>query len=116
VEGAEKAVLDGIDLHRYRPWIIVVEATEPLSAVQTHEAWDALITGRGYGFMVFDGLNRWYLSDERVELKPFLSSPADEYEWVGNLWTRGYLQSELDKAKAELQRVKAALADLSGTI
>jgi FkbM family methyltransferase len=36
VEGAESAVLSGIDLMRLRPWIIVVEATEPLSSVSTH--------------------------------------------------------------------------------
>src|SRR5262249_51991851 len=37
VEGAEQSVLEGCNFHRFRPWVVVVEATEPLTTVQTHE-------------------------------------------------------------------------------
>jgi len=33
VQGSESDVLRGCDFVRYRPWIVVIEATEPLSAI-----------------------------------------------------------------------------------
>jgi FkbM family methyltransferase len=67
VEGAEAEVLAGADLIAYRPWIILVEATAPLSAEPTHAAWEPGLLERGYRFAWFDGLNRFYLADERAD-------------------------------------------------
>jgi FkbM family methyltransferase len=65
VEGAEQGVLAGADFTRTRPWIVVVEATAPLSTVETHAAWEPLLLEAGYRFVWFDGLNRFYLAEER---------------------------------------------------
>lgn len=82
-EGSEQAVLESIDLHRFRPWVLVVEATAPLSATPTHDAWEHLVTGAGYTFVLFDGLSRFYVADERADrLAPRLSYPVcalDDY-------------------------------------
>jgi FkbM family methyltransferase len=72
VEGAEKQVLEGINLLIYRPWIILVEATEPNSDIPTHEEWESIITSQGYAFVLFDGLNRYYIANEHLNLKPAL--------------------------------------------
>jgi len=80
VEGAEETVLRSIDLAVWRPWVLVVEATEPLSTSQTHESWDVLLTGSGYSFCLFDGLNRFYVADEHPELAPALSYPAGVFD------------------------------------
>lgn len=59
-----------------RPWIVVIESTEPNSPTQSHEQWEAEILGKGYDFVYFDGLNRFYVSAEHPELKVhFLCGP-----------------------------------------
>ena len=65
VEGAERAVLAGADFMSFRPWIVVVEATAPMSSVMTHDTWEFMLLEAGYRFVWFDGLNRFYLSSER---------------------------------------------------
>ena len=68
VEGFEGEVLRGMDLERWRPWLLVIEATVPNSRVPNHAAWEALVTGRGYRHAWFDGLNRYYVADEHASL------------------------------------------------
>jgi FkbM family methyltransferase len=80
VEGAEREVLEGIDLDRIRPWIIIVEATEPNSTVVTRKEWERLVTNRGYSFAYFDGLNCFYVADEVSELKERLSVPPNFFD------------------------------------
>lgn len=68
VEGSERAVLAGAELSRYRPWIILIEATKPNSQEATHQDWEDLLVDANYHFAWFDGLNRFYVSAERLEL------------------------------------------------
>ena len=58
-EGTEFAVLKGGDWVRYRPRVIVVEATSPLSDVPTHQEWEPYLMEKGYLAAYFDGLNRF---------------------------------------------------------
>ncbi|WP_428977517.1 FkbM family methyltransferase [Xanthomonas arboricola] len=62
VEGAERQVLEGWQGNR-RPWILVIESTKPMSQEQNHDEWEALVTSKGYRFVYFDGLNRFYVND-----------------------------------------------------
>jgi FkbM family methyltransferase len=81
-EGAEEEVLRSFDLERWRPWVVVVESTEPLSDKPSHEAWDPLLTRAGYELRLFDGLSRFYSAPEHPELARALSYPAcalDDY-------------------------------------
>ena len=80
VEGAEETVLRSIDFSVWRPWVVVVEATEPLSTVQTHASWDSVLVDHGYEFCLFDGLNRFYAAKERSELIAPLSYPAGVFD------------------------------------
>ncbi|MCC2958639.1 FkbM family methyltransferase [Massilia sp. IC2-477] len=68
VEGFEGEVIKGMDFARWRPWVLVIEATLPNSRETNHAAWDALVTSQGYRFVWFDGLNRYYVADEHPEL------------------------------------------------
>jgi len=72
VEGAEAEVLGGIDLRRWRPRVIVVEATEPYSFVPTHDRFEHLLTGAGYLYASTDGINRYYVPEEESALVPLL--------------------------------------------
>ncbi|HLX38248.1 MAG TPA: FkbM family methyltransferase, partial [Candidatus Binataceae bacterium] len=70
VEGAEREVLQGCDFARYRPWIVVIEATEPLlPAVASYADWEDILLDAGYEFVADDIVNRYYLSREHQELK-----------------------------------------------
>lgn len=75
VEGYERHVLAGAGLTRFRPWIVLVEATEPLTPAGTWEDWERILLGARYEFVHFDGLNRWYLAVERSNLKARFGAP-----------------------------------------
>ena len=72
VEGMEAAVLRGLSLRTVRPWIILIEATVARTQIPNHQEWDPLLTSRGYRFVHFDGLNRFYVAEEKAELIPRL--------------------------------------------
>lgn len=129
VEGLEDAVLRGVSLVDVRPWIIVVEATAVLSEVQTHASWDHLLTDRGYSFVYFDGLNRFYVAKEHPELAPsFQSAPNVFDDWMrvgdrqahdrANILSAKLVEveeahrAEFDAARAEVEEWKAKAAAL----
>lgn len=66
VEGAEKAVLSGWNKQRYRPWIVVIEATLPGSTVENFADWETQLTSQAYAHVYSDGLNRFYVADEHL--------------------------------------------------
>ena len=80
VEGAEKIVLEGLDLKQIRPWIIVVESTLPSTENENHEIWEPIILGADYEYIYFDGLNRFYLSKEHAELKKSFKKPPNVFD------------------------------------
>jgi len=102
VEGAEREVLEGIDLERYRPWIILAEATRPLSQVATYRAWNKILTGQRYKFVYSDGLNRFYLADEHRPLrKAFATQPNIFDDYITH--TEWSAQQDRDQLITELQ-------------
>jgi FkbM family methyltransferase len=99
VEGYERQALAGADLARYRPRVLIVEATEPASSTPTHSTWEPLVLQAGYQFVVFDGLNRFYVRNEDAELGPALAlppNPLDDY--VPYVY-----QSEIDRLREQVQ-------------
>ena len=80
VEGAEKLVLAGLDLQKFRPWVILVEATKPLSGEPNHQEWEPDLLLRGYDFVYFDGLNRFYVAHDHPELCPSLALPPNIFD------------------------------------
>lgn len=106
VEGAEEAVLAGLDLSKNRPWVLLVEATEPLSVVPTHQAWEPGLLAADYEFCLFDGLSRWYVAAEHAAaLRPALSYPAcvlDDWVPVGQV--RAVARADRLAAETELWR------------
>ena len=81
VEGAERAVLEGADFAAYRPWIVLVEATRPLTQEENAESWEGLMLAAGYRFAWFDGLNRFYVADEHWDaLGPHFRLPPNVFD------------------------------------
>lgn len=100
-EGAEQAVLQSVDLRRWRPWVLIVESTRPNSTTPTHESWEHLVLGADYRFCQFDGLSRFYVPAERWdELHERLAVPAnilDNYR----PWAQVQLEQRADRITAE---------------
>ena len=80
VEGFERSVLAGNDWQHHRPWIVLVEATLPNSQIENHEAWEPILTSAGYKYVYADGLNRFYVADERVELTAAFKYPPNVFD------------------------------------
>ena len=80
VEGAEREVLQGLDLDKLRPWIILVEATLPNLPTGNHDAWEPILLAGRYEFAYFDGMNRFYVASERSELKKAFDRPPNVFD------------------------------------
>ena len=109
VEGSEKDVLEGLDLSRFRPWILVIEATMPLTTTPDHQQWEYLITEQDYQFVYFDGLNRFYIANEHSDLyESFVLPPNywDEYERAREYNAKQ--QAASSKEQADLFKEQAA--------
>ncbi|HEX5582441.1 FkbM family methyltransferase [Gaiella sp.] len=86
VEGAERDVLESFDPRVLRPVVVLVEAISPLAWRPSHDEWELLLLRSGYLFAAFDGINRFYVPEERAELVSALAypiSPLDRYVLPG---------------------------------
>jgi FkbM family methyltransferase len=68
VEGAEADVLAGGDFHRFRPRVVLLEALAPGTMAENFADWEPLLLDQGYVFVLFDGLNRFYVAREEEAL------------------------------------------------
>jgi FkbM family methyltransferase len=105
VEGAEREALLGLNLETTRPWVIVIEATEPNRQVFTHETWEHLLTTRSYEFVHADGLNRFYLASEHGRLRGAFEYPPNFFD--------GYLRHSEVLAAGARQEPDGRLAMLT---
>lgn len=111
-EGSERAVLESLDLKRWRPWVLVVEATAPNTTHPTHEEWEGGVLAAGYVFCLFDGLSRFYVAEEHAtELGPALRAPSNPLDdFVPATVQR--LREELDAARRQQPGAEEELAAL----
>lgn len=82
VEGSETHVISSWKESTVRPWILVIESTVPMTNQPNHEKWDALIREKGYEFVYFDGLNRFYLHSAHMDLMHHFASPPNVFDDV----------------------------------
>tara|TARA_R110000868_G_scaffold380784_1_gene646858 strand:- start:34860 stop:35687 length:828 start_codon:yes stop_codon:yes gene_type:complete len=80
VEGHEKEVVLGLDLNQYRPWVVVIEATKPLSEEILSEPWESMLTDKNYTFVYFDGLNNFYLANEHSNYRSCFQLPPNFFD------------------------------------
>jgi FkbM family methyltransferase len=80
VEGLEEAVLRGNDWLKCRPWIVVVEATLPMSQQECYEGWEPVLSTAGYRFAYADGLNRFYVANEHESLLSAFNYPPNVFD------------------------------------
>lgn len=80
VEGAEKEILEGWKESLLRPWMLVIESTLPLSQINTYSKWEDIVIRKGYKFVYFDGLNRFYVHEQHIELKQYFNLPVNVFD------------------------------------
>jgi len=113
VEGYEKYVLEGNDWQEYRPWIVVVEATVPMSQTENYHEWEFILSEASYFFVYADGLNRFYISKEHSELEGSFKYPSnvfDEYIRYNEFEAiQRAINSESRASEAEKKTVEAEM-------
>lgn len=124
VEGMEADVLASLSLRRYRPWILVIEATRPNTDTDVSQAWEASVLDSGYRLVYRDGLNRFYLAEEQMARAPAFDVPPNVFddfihyrEHAGNEYAKS-LEERLQGLHDTAQRLRedlAAMANVAGT-
>ena len=118
VEGAENQVLQGIDLNRIRPWIIIIEATKPGTQEADFEEWEPNLLDADYDFVYFDGLNRFYVATENSTLKNHFNTPPnvfDQFVLASEQLAKQRaedVQEKIEQINSELTQIKRTRDDL----
>lgn len=127
VEGAEDDVLRSIDLLRYQPRVLVIEATSTVDTFPGWESyspddytncdtWEPYVIDSGYRLVYFDGLNRFYVRSDLNHLAKRLTVPPGVFDFIipdlENVMIKSRLESE-SAFKAALIAKEYAIQDLS---
>ncbi len=102
-EAHEREVIEGGDWNRWRPRVILVEATSP-------DRWEPMILAANYHFGAFDGLNRYYVRAEDRQLLAAFNAPVcvlDDYIPYQH-------QARIDELSARLALSQALIEELCG--
>ncbi len=89
VEGGEAGVLRGGGWTRFRPKVIVIEAVRPGSSEPAWGEWEPFLVAQGYGFALFDTLNRFYVAREHPEILDRLPSERAPWDRVRHMYEIG---------------------------
>jgi FkbM family methyltransferase len=108
VEGWEREVLNGLDLQRYRPTVLVVEATFPGTRVESYSEWEGILNDSAFSFVHFDGLNRFYVAKENIDLKRHFALPPNIFDEIKN--------AQLVATETEVQRLGAAMESMQAEL
>ncbi len=101
VEGFERPVLEGMDFGRFRPWIVVVEATKPGSTEEVYCQWEDLLLNANYLFVYADGLNRFYVAREHDKLAASFKYPPNVFD--------GFIKASEVEARLSAQVAEATV-------
>ena len=99
VEGFEEQVLRSNNWKEFRPWIVLVEATLPMTQQESFEGWEPMMLGADYLFAYADGLNRYYVAKEHSNFALVLKYPPNVFD--------GFLLIDQEKAEAKAQQAEA---------
>lgn len=118
VEGYEHEVIQGANWSRFRPWIVLVEAIWPNSSEPTHIAWESILLNHAYAFIYSDGINRFYLASEHIELAHHFLYPPNAFDDFIPSEQQRYkehtvaLETQLEETRTELNHKTEGLQNL----
>ncbi len=110
VEGFEKAVIESNDWSRFRPWVVVVEATLPNSQIESFAEWESILLEADYQFTYADGLNRFYLAKEHDYLSERLRYPPNVFDQF-SMFSLHVKNTEVDDLVRQNQNLAAQIAN-----
>lgn len=106
VEGYEREVIEGANWSKFRPTMLVVEATIPNigsivdwdrpDEIGIWDQWETIVLHAGYIFVYYDALNRYYLRKEDAHMKNRFCVPVN---WVQDQFQ--LFRDIRDKVKAQ---------------
>jgi FkbM family methyltransferase len=99
VEGFEEQALRSYNWKEFRPWIVLVEATLPMTQQESYESWEPILLGADYLFVYADGLNRFYVAKEHANLALVLKYPPNVFD--------GFMLIDQKKAEAKAKHAEA---------
>ena len=80
VEGGELGVLQSGDWTRFRPRLLIVEATAVNSKEENWQIWEPILIEAEYHKVWFDGLNNFYLRGEDLDLRQVFRLPPNIHD------------------------------------
>jgi FkbM family methyltransferase len=114
-EGAELAIIRSTNWRHVRPTVLLIEATLPLSTELDNQDWEPILLEQGYCRAYFDGINCFYVPEERSDLLRCFVLPVN----VLDGFTRpeppaaATLREELRLVHDELRLARERLATMS---
>jgi len=108
VEGWEREVLEGANFQDYRPWIVVIEATIPNTQIDNSKDWLDLLLNSKYKIVYRDGLNIFFVAEEKKELESKFEFPPNVFDDFVKY--DHSLMSEFSTARLELSTARSELS------
>ncbi|TQX86908.1 MULTISPECIES: FkbM family methyltransferase [unclassified Rhizobium] len=112
VEGMEGTVLASWAENLARPWIVVIESTEPLSTERSEPSWQSQLIDRNYELCYFDGLNCYFVHQDHLELKVAFDTPPNVFDDFSLSGTATSLISAVMKNRLAEVQAEAAVREV----
>ncbi len=115
VEGHEFSVLRGMDFQRWRPWILLIE-----SPFNIEPEWRSLLTDARYREVRCDGINRYFLAEEHMNLLGAFDMPPgflDDFQFCYGhrlSYPVAEMEAQLAQERNRADMAEAKLAALDG--
>ena len=108
VEGSEADVLEGIDLARWSPTVVVIESIRPWSRERNDASWRTMLESQGYREACFDGINLFFAQENDVATTEALApaSVLDDYETAAT----AEMRKEVDRLRGYVAKLEDELA------
>lgn len=115
VEGHEAKAIKGMDFDRFRPWLLILEATEPNRMDRpTHGEWEDMVLAARYRHVRTDLPNRYYVAEERPELIGAFDLPADDYVRASQLTDYRHFEGQIASLNDRIRHLEGELAARDG--
>lgn len=108
VEGLEREVIAGADFERFRPRVVVVEAIDPAEKDLDYREWDGVLRRAGYRFSLFDGINRFYATNDEEDVGARVGVPANFLD--------DYVPYELDECRRAAEALEVEIENRRGEL
>jgi hypothetical protein len=107
VAGSEKEILSGLDLHQWRPWILMINVITPGANDLNDKNWETTISSSGYEMVYFDGLTRFYLAKDHADLRKNFQTPPNVLDdFISN-----HLKTTIDDLEKTQMKLMTIIAE-----